>query len=497
MIDKEGESKPIIKANDDKSVRKYDVFVSYTRADVEKASRVVKALESVGYHVWWDSYIQGGTSFTQEIEKALAECYAVVVLWSGKSKDSLYVQNEAHFANNHKKQIPLIIEDIDLPLQVLSLHVIKLFNWKGSVKADEFVRIVEAIEIVKKKSLGAAYQPTSTVTSAKNGKGLRLAIYLLGGLFLAGLAMWINSYRVSNFKPQELVIGVMLRTNWKVCQTKQVYSSLASRMNTLLQQGGNEKLSFNSSNILTYTSYEKLSQDLKAGKVNIVGELSPYRIYVLHKKLGVEPYVSPNYSGKDTYKAVLFSTAANNNWEALIAKLSNDSEAKVALFDNTSTAGYWYPKYLLSNEIISEREITDILLPKHSYDEVYAAVNNNFEGAIVGAMAEFKHCKRDKELSEEECLKNYPIVARTGAIPNGGFVMSKSLKRYLEKMNYIGLLQRIWSATAIDTLDNGLLAESTELCQSTAEVPIKKYLEKNWTRVTIENYSSAFQMFEN
>lgn len=499
MIDKEDDKNTIAEDNTAKTARKYDVFVSYTRSDVEKASRVVKALESVGYHVWWDSYIQGGTTFTHEIEKALTECYAVVVLWSNKSKDSLYVQNEAHFANNHKKQIPLIIEDIDLPLQVLSLHVIKLIDWKGSIKAEEFQKIVEAIEIIRQKSAGDDYVPLPPPASSSRSKALRYSLYALGGLFLAGLAAWMNSYRVNNnLDPQNLTLGIVLRNDWNICEARQVYSSLATRMNAMMQQNGQQTMTFREKNILTYTSYETLSRDLQADKVDVVGELSPYRIYQLHKKQGIEPYISPNYSGKDTYKAVLFTTAQNGNWESLIAKLSNDPDAKVALFDDTSTAGYWYPRYLLSHEIIGGKNVNDILLPKNNYDEVYNAVKNQFEGAIVGAMAEFKHCKRNTGLTEEECRQMFPIVAYTGAIPNGGFAVSKPLKNYLESKNYKGLLQRSWSVSAKETLDKGLVAESLQLCKSPANglFPVGNYLERNWTRVTLGNYGSAFEVFE-
>ena len=58
------------------------IFLSYAREDLAKARTLAKALERAGHSVWWDRQIFGGSEFSDEIEAALKEADAVVVLWS-------------------------------------------------------------------------------------------------------------------------------------------------------------------------------------------------------------------------------------------------------------------------------------------------------------------------------------------------------------------------------------------------------------------------------
>ena len=61
------------------------VFLSYARADQDRAAQLVMALEAAGLSLWWDARIEGGAAFAKSIEAALEECDAVIVVWSAKS----------------------------------------------------------------------------------------------------------------------------------------------------------------------------------------------------------------------------------------------------------------------------------------------------------------------------------------------------------------------------------------------------------------------------
>ena len=71
------------------------VFLSYDRDDAAKARAIADALEQAGLTVWWDFHIKGGAEFNKEIERALAEADAVVVLWSEEAIQSAWVRDEA------------------------------------------------------------------------------------------------------------------------------------------------------------------------------------------------------------------------------------------------------------------------------------------------------------------------------------------------------------------------------------------------------------------
>ena len=71
------------------------VFLSYAREDVDAAKRLADCITKAGHEVWWDRHIHGGSRFTNEIDRALRNAESVVVLWSGHSVESPWVQDEA------------------------------------------------------------------------------------------------------------------------------------------------------------------------------------------------------------------------------------------------------------------------------------------------------------------------------------------------------------------------------------------------------------------
>ena len=58
------------------------VFLSYAAEDREVARALTDALVKKGCAVWWDRLIDAGTEWDREIQRALSEAVAVVVLWS-------------------------------------------------------------------------------------------------------------------------------------------------------------------------------------------------------------------------------------------------------------------------------------------------------------------------------------------------------------------------------------------------------------------------------
>ena len=71
------------------------IFLSYARDDVEAAKQLAGCISAAGHDVWWDRHLHGGSRFAAEIDKALKDAEAVVVLWSPNSIESAWVQDEA------------------------------------------------------------------------------------------------------------------------------------------------------------------------------------------------------------------------------------------------------------------------------------------------------------------------------------------------------------------------------------------------------------------
>src|SRR5262245_47151435 len=120
-----------------------DIFISYKREDQADARKLADALEREGWTVWWDPKLRAGEHFDDVIEKALKEAKCVVVLWSKLSVNSRYVKDEANYALNRQKLVPIAIEEVEVPFRFEGIHTPRLLNWDGSGNSSNFQQVVE------------------------------------------------------------------------------------------------------------------------------------------------------------------------------------------------------------------------------------------------------------------------------------------------------------------------------------------------------------------
>jgi hypothetical protein len=125
-----------------------DIFISYKREEQATARKLANALESKGWTVWWDPKLRAGEHFDDVIEKALNEAKCVVVMWSELSVQSRYVRDEATYALDHDKLVPVMIENVNLPFRFRGVHTLRLIGWDGSRDSSEFPRLVEDIAAI-------------------------------------------------------------------------------------------------------------------------------------------------------------------------------------------------------------------------------------------------------------------------------------------------------------------------------------------------------------
>lgn len=92
------------------------IFLSYVRTDEAKARTIASALEKAGHSVWWDRHITGGSQFSKQIEQALADAEAVVVLWSAASVESAWVRDEAAIGRDSNRLVPVRVDQTLPPL---------------------------------------------------------------------------------------------------------------------------------------------------------------------------------------------------------------------------------------------------------------------------------------------------------------------------------------------------------------------------------------------
>ena len=122
-------------------------FVSYARADQERAAKLARALEAAGVDLWWDTMIEGGAAFAKSIETALENSNAVIVVWSAASVGSDWVLDEAAKGRDLRKLVPVTFDGIEAPLGFRQYQAIDLSHWRGDLRAPEIASIVRAIRV--------------------------------------------------------------------------------------------------------------------------------------------------------------------------------------------------------------------------------------------------------------------------------------------------------------------------------------------------------------
>ena len=121
------------------------VFLSYAREDVDCAKSLAQAISDAGHDVWWDRHLHGGSRFAAEIDKALKDAEAVVVLWSETSVDSAWVQDEAAEGRDSGRLVPVALGSVKPPLGFRQFHTIALGSWSGSDAPETMDELLDAI----------------------------------------------------------------------------------------------------------------------------------------------------------------------------------------------------------------------------------------------------------------------------------------------------------------------------------------------------------------
>lgn len=112
-----------------------EVFVSYAHQDKDRVTDLVASLERSSVRVWWDADLPHGKSWDDQIERALENASTIVVVWSRQAVASENVKDEAHYALEERKALPVRIEDVQLP-----------YRWRRLQYVDLMARPVERNE---------------------------------------------------------------------------------------------------------------------------------------------------------------------------------------------------------------------------------------------------------------------------------------------------------------------------------------------------------------
>jgi hypothetical protein len=122
-----------------------DIFLSYKREDKQRAKIIAEALELYGFSVWWDRIIPPGKTWDNVIEEELRNAKCVLVIWSKESVKSEWVSNEASDGYRRHILTPVLIDNVEIPLEFKRLQASNLINWDGTLPNPEFDLLVKSI----------------------------------------------------------------------------------------------------------------------------------------------------------------------------------------------------------------------------------------------------------------------------------------------------------------------------------------------------------------
>lgn len=122
-----------------------DIFLSYSRDDIDRVRPLVTALERDGFSVWWDSDISPGQKFEETIDREIQSASCVLVVWSLTSVASQWVKNEALEGMDREVLVPIIIDSVRLPVAFKQHQVCDFTGWPASIDNDQYRQLVDAI----------------------------------------------------------------------------------------------------------------------------------------------------------------------------------------------------------------------------------------------------------------------------------------------------------------------------------------------------------------
>ena len=121
------------------------IFLSYARADVDCARKLADMVGRAGHDVWWDRELHGGSRFTSEIDKALRDAEAVIVLWSEASVESAWVQDEAAEGRDSNRLVPVVVDAVRPPLGFRQYQAIDLTDLRTGDQPRQLEELLRAV----------------------------------------------------------------------------------------------------------------------------------------------------------------------------------------------------------------------------------------------------------------------------------------------------------------------------------------------------------------
>ncbi|MBC7769529.1 MAG: TIR domain-containing protein [Phycisphaerales bacterium] len=173
-----------------------DIFISYASEDARRVRPLAEALQSRGFKVWWDRSLAAGQDYSSVIERELRSAKAVIVVWTQSSALSTFVRDEAGRARDEGRLIPVLLEQVEIPLGFGAFQAEDFTRWNGGASAPQ-VQILE--EALRAKIEG---RPADGGAIARKRRKLMARVRLVSVLTVIALIIGIAAGGRYIFFPQ-------------------------------------------------------------------------------------------------------------------------------------------------------------------------------------------------------------------------------------------------------------------------------------------------------
>lgn len=127
------------------------IFVSYARRDTEFVQRMNEKLREADFEIWTDSALAPGTDWRLEIDEAIRNAFALIVVVTPESKTSEYVTYEWAFALGIGiRVIPLAVKPTRLHPRLEFLQHVDFINFEGEDFPWE--RLIDGLQRLRDES---------------------------------------------------------------------------------------------------------------------------------------------------------------------------------------------------------------------------------------------------------------------------------------------------------------------------------------------------------
>jgi hypothetical protein len=169
---------------------KQQVFISYSRKDINFARRLAADLEQAGFDVWWDiSDLKGGDDWVRFIPAAIQASQYFVVLLSPNSIQSEWVAKEYSYALRlRKKVVPAMIKPCDVPFALNTINYVDFVNDDYDLAANKLLG-----------ALGGVPRPVPPATGLKKLSKNLPAVVTRNPLLSVGVAIVLLAILLFSF----------------------------------------------------------------------------------------------------------------------------------------------------------------------------------------------------------------------------------------------------------------------------------------------------------